>query len=122
MSNLTNGMIMHDMRLRLSILTDKIVEDYLKAYGDLVDTNQEKKTELTNEIKSKISYNCARKYLKVNGKYSIWGFIVNVHDDPKFKYGDILKAKSWRGPERNFARGHVFDDNGFCHVLWTGPV
>lgn len=107
---------MYDMRLRLIILTDKIVEDYIKYTEDRF------KEEQTIDIKSNISYKCARKYIRVNSKYSIWGFIVNVHDDPKFKYGDILKAKSWRGPDRNFARGNVFDDDGFKDVLWTGPL
>jgi hypothetical protein len=107
---------MYDMRRRLSILTDKIVEDYIKDFEEGVIS------EMIINIKSKISYQCSRKYIKVMGKHSVWGFIVNVHDDPKFKYGDILKAKSWRGPERNFARGNIFDDDGFTNVLWQCPL
>jgi len=64
------------------------------------------------------------KYIKIETGCSVWGFIVNTENDKKFKYGDILKAASWRAPARNFARGNVIDDSVEKlrkeTVRWTG--
>lgn len=57
------------------------------------------------------------KYIKIV-KEGVWGFIVNTHNDPKFKYGDILKAAGYNAPARNKARGNIFEDYS---VAWTGP-
>jgi hypothetical protein len=63
-----------------------------------------------------------RKYKKVcyRGGKTVWGFIVNTDNDPKFQYGDILKAACYNAPARNQARGNVFDDE--YQVRWTGPL
>ena len=43
-----------------------------------------------------------------NGKDNcVWGFINKGND--KFRYGDILKASSWRKPALNHARGNIID-------------
>ena len=72
------------------------------------------------EFKNGIDHICGSKYIKVirrDNQTSVHSFIVNIYDDDKFKYGDILKAASWNTPARNFARGNVFED---YKVRWVG--
>ena len=58
------------------------------------------------------------KYIKVISNGSVSAFIVNTENDKKFRYGDILKAASWKAPARNAARGNVLD--GSYDINWTG--
>ena len=72
------------------------------------------------EFKNGIDHICGSKYIKVirrDNQTSVHSFIVNIYDDDKFKYGDILKASSWNAPARNFARGNVFEN---YKVRWVG--
>lgn len=58
------------------------------------------------------------KYIKVISNGSVSAFIVNTKNDKKFRYGDILKAASWKAPARNAARGNVLEGN--YNINWTG--
>ena len=72
------------------------------------------------EFKNGIDHICGSKYIKVirrDNQTSVHSFIVNIYDDDKFKYGDILKAASWKTPARNFARGNIFEN---YKVRWVG--
>ena len=60
-----------------------------------------------------------KKYIKIASKISVWGFVVNVDNDKKFKKGDVLMAAGWAGPARNKARGNVLE--GGFGIEWTGP-
>ena len=74
------------------------------------------------EFKNGIDHVCDSKYIKVtrsDNQTSVHSFIVNIYDDDKFKYGDILKAASWKSPARNFARGNIFEE---YKVKWTGAI
>jgi hypothetical protein len=57
------------------------------------------------------------KYIKIINRHSVWGFVVNVHNDKQFRFGDLLKAASWKTPARNAARGNVVDGD-FSFVKW----
>ena len=65
----------------------------------------------------KLAKNTLRSLNKVEG--SVWGFVVNVENDPKFKKGDILKAAGWATPARNQARGNLIDGN--LRYGYNGP-
>ena len=49
----------------------------------------------------------------------VWGFVVAVDTDKKFKKGDLLKAAGFNAPARNAARGNVLE--GGFRICWTGP-
>ena len=70
-----------------------------------------------------ITYNEGKKYIKILKKLGsqtmVWGFIVNVDDDKKFRKGDILMAAGFNAPARNKPRGNVIDGN--YRIRWTGP-
>ena len=70
-----------------------------------------------DEFTTTISFVRTTKYIRVMANKGVWGFIVNVHNDKVFAYGDLLKTKSSKGPARNFARGNVFDE---YEANWTG--
>lgn len=76
---------------------------------------------MLDEFDSGLTYQVGKKYIKIIQRNSVWGFIVNVHDDSQFRYGDILKAESWAKPARNAARGNV-PAQDFSWVRWTGPA
>lgn len=70
-----------------------------------------------NEFKDSIKvFDRGTKYIRIETDRSIWGFINK--GNPDFKVGDILKAKSWKGPATNQARGNIFEHYS---VAWTGP-
>lgn len=75
---------------------------------------------MIQEFEEGLCYQEGRKYVKVmtRGGNCVWGFIVNVHNDKKFQYGDILKPAGFNAPTRNAARGNVFEE---YDVRWTGP-
>ena len=39
-----------------------------------------------------------------------------------FNRGDLLMAKSWKAPAKNFARGNVFVEGWEQNVRWTGVL
>ena len=61
-----------------------------------------------------------KKYIKIASKISVWGFVVNVDNDKKFKKGDLLYPAGYAAPARNKARGNVLE-GGFA-IQWTGPA
>ena len=102
----------NDMTIALKNLRDKLVED-----------KNEWSKRLGYETKydeSEYSILAGIKYTKVIAKQGgVWGFIMN-DDDNKFKKGDILKARSWESPARNFARGNIFNIEQLQKNIWTG--
>jgi hypothetical protein len=122
--------IVHDN----TITMEQALENYIKKIGDdyenwtlgsralLSADNIEKRIRENSvvEFKDGLEYRKGSKYIKVvktDNQESVHSFIVNIHNDKKFKYGDILKAASWNTPARNFARGNVFEN---YKVRWVG--
>ena len=124
--------IVHDNNMTIS----DAIKKYIKKIGDdyenwtlgsrslLSDDNIAKRIRENSvvEFKNGLDYNKGAKYIKVirrDNQTSVHSFIVNIYHDDKFKYGDILKAASWKTPARNFARGNVFEE---YKVKWTGAI
>ena len=108
---------------------DELVELAKKDYSDWsdlgsrydgeTDSRRKIKDDMISEYNREISYSDGSKYVKIVTGNSVWGFVVRVHNDKKFRFGDILKPAGWKTPARNFARGNVIDGN-FGGVSWTG--
>lgn len=105
-------------------LLENIKEDYYNwfAGGVCDDPNNLKdhQVKMIDEFNEGLDYIVGNKYIKVVTKTSVWGFIVNVHNDKKFEYGDILKAAGYNAPARNAARGNIYDEE--YTIRWTGPL
>ena len=73
-----------------------------------VTPDDEIKTQMLKEFKESLRFETGKVYIKLIAGYSVYGFIVISQTDKQFKFGDLLKAKSWQAPERNFRRGNIF--------------
>ena len=105
-------------------LLDHMRENYVKWSRSRPDGSTDIKTEMEEEYADGLVYEYGSKYIKViSGKRnqnSVCLFVVNTDRDKKFRFGDILKPAGWAAPARNFARGNVFEEDGFNRVQWTG--
>ena len=99
------------------------IQKYLEAIkSDYAGWNEVSKIrkEMVTQFNAGLTIVPGNKYIKVVSKGSVHSFIV-AQDTPKFKRGDVLKAKSWKAPATNFARGNLLSDNfNFEAVRWTG--
>ena len=122
------GRSMHD---GIDLIKCLISEDYKKFSNLPIDVpaieykeSSIPKERMYYEFATTLDERKGSKYIKIVTGGSVWGFIVNSKNDAKFKYGDVLKAASWRAPARNFARGNVVDDTVEKlrkeTVRWTG--
>jgi hypothetical protein len=104
---------------------DKLIEtiklDYARWMGNISDHDRNTSIvdEMIEKFNNSIKVNYGSKYVKIIKDNSVWGFIVNTDDDPKFRKGDILKPAGFNAPARNSARGNILDGN--YKVYWTGP-
>ena len=111
------------MNEAVKTLIETIKTDYYNwtlmcAKGELSDINKR----MIEEFNEELGYTEGNKYIKITTKNggSVWGFVVAVDNDKKFRKGDILKAAGWATPARNAPRGNIID--GGYTVRWTGPL
>lgn len=113
------------MHNELKTLTDLIVEDYANwSYNSPMSQRDATSMQIAKDMVKKfgesIRIEHGSKYTKIVVDGRAWGFVVNTAKHPKFKFGDILKAATWRAPATNKARGNIMSGD-FSWVLWTGP-
>ena len=105
-----------EMEAGIKKLFAAAAKNYSEGYPD-------RKAEKEKEYLDGMSYSVGGKYIKLitglGGQRSVYGFIVNTKDDPKFKYGDMLKAAGWNAPATNFSRGNVLEFDKVKTVNWT---
>jgi len=107
------------MKKEIKTLIEAIVEDYANFTKRSFEANGYSTDPEINIEKFRDELNVfdrGTKYIRIETGNSIWGFINK--GNPDFKVGDILKAKSWKGPATNKARGNIFETYS---VAWTGP-
>jgi len=97
---------------------EKLIEDIKADYTAFCD-----RQDMIDNFKDGITYSEGKKYVKILKKLGtqtmVWGFIVNVDNDKKFRKGDILMAAGFSAPARNKPRGNIIDGN--YNIRWTGP-
>jgi hypothetical protein len=109
------------MKTALETLKNNIVADYKSWQTPVGDkTSTEVKALMLDKFMNGIQIIEGNKYIKVVTGSSVWGFIVKIDNDKKFRKGDILKAAGWSSPARNAARGNILD--GGYTINWTGPL
>ena len=111
------------MKNEIQNLVNAIVDDYrmwtLKTeYGK---KDYDRAMERVKDFANGITVKEGPKYTKIykdNGG-CIWGFVVAVDTDKKFRKGDILMPAGYAAPARNAARGNILDND--FDINWTGP-
>ena len=110
------------MQTQIEKLIQDIKADYVRFMsnvGDKADIRQD----MIDNFVDNVTYNEGKKYIKILKKLGtqtmVWGFIVNVDNDAKFRKGDILMAAGFNAPARNKPRGNILDGN--YRIRWTGP-
>ena len=97
--------------------TDNI-EDWNYPNGDSTFPKQDMEKMMAGMTTSE-----GKKYIKIKGPESIWGFIVKedftTSKGRSFKKGDVLMASGFNAPALNRSRGNVLTGEG--HIQWTGP-
>jgi hypothetical protein len=110
------------MQNEIQNLVDSIVADYYN-WQSKSSIRTEVHARMLDEFINGIEVVEGRKYIKILKKLGsqtmVWGFVVNVDNDKKFRKGDILMAAGYGAPARNAARGNILD--GDFDVSWTGP-
>ena len=114
------------MNNEMATLIENIKTDYFNwttgcaaAKGRCILSDINKK--MIAEFDEGLSYKTGSKYIKITRERGgVWGFVVNIDNDKKFKKGDILKAAGYAAPARNFARGNILA--GGYTVRWTGAM
>ena len=76
--------------------------------------------EMIAEWSKGVKFTVGNKYIGVWTGNSIHSFVVNVTNDKKFAYGDVLKPATWKAPTRNFERGNVFKKGSVAGIAWFG--
>ena len=109
------------MKENIAVLMDKIAEDYNR--GDHLVLPQTLKN-FRDVLFCYESPNYLKIFTRTGAKQDLseqkaWGFVVKNHSS--FKRGDILRAKGWKSPYFDMARGNVIDKD-FSWVKWTGPA
>ena len=96
----------------ISKLLKNIKVDYSKFL-----TNED----MVKQFNKGLHVKSGRKFDKVIGGSSVWGFIAKTDGVLKgipYFVGDVFKAAGWAAPAK-WARGNIFDGGKFYQ--WTGP-
>ena len=111
------------MQNQIENLINAIVDDYRvwtlgTEYGK---KDYDRAMDRVKQFADAITVKEGSKYTKIfkdNGG-SVWGFVVAVDTDKKFRKGDILMPAGFNAPARNSARGNILHND--FDINWTGP-
>ena len=111
------------MQNEIQNLLNAIVDDYrLFLLGSRYLDYDNKMSEV-KKFADGLAVKAGKKYIKIEKQLGtqtmVWGFVVAVDTDKKFRKGDILMAAGFNAPARNRARGNILDND--FDVNWGGP-
>ena len=111
------------MQNEIQNLLNAIVDDYrLFLLGSRYLDYDNKMSEV-EKFADGLAVKEGKKYIKIEKQLGsqtmVWGFVVGVDTDKKFRKGDILMAAGFNAPARNKPRGNVLDND--FDVTWSGP-
>ena len=117
----------NEFKERVDILLKNIGKDYdswtgIEPLREMDESALKIKKESSERFKKGLKLSHGRKYIKVMENNRVWGFIAvtdGVLKGIPYKFGDVFKAASWRGPAKH-QRGSIFD-SGTNWFAWTGP-
>ena len=103
---------------------EALIENIKKDYYRWKDSGKKELDEISYKMIARfndgLKWEMGKKYVRITTESgAVWGFVVAVDDDKKFKKGDILKPAGWKTPARNAARGNIVE--GGYSINWTGP-
>ena len=98
-----------------------MIDAAIHDYGQWMKPDNEVRAKMNKEFAEGWVIKTGPKYTKILQKEGgqVWGFVVAVDTDKKFKKGDLLKPAGYNAPARNAARGNVLE--GGFRIRWTGP-
>lgn len=112
-----------EMQAQIEKLIKDINSDYVRFVTG-IDGKEDIRQDMIDNFVDSVTYTEGKKYIKIlkqlGSQKMVWGFIVNVDDDKKFRKGDILMAAGFNAPARNKPRGNILD--GDYRIQWTGPA
>lgn len=113
------SLALSEFEAKIKMYIDHIKADYhatvKRRSGGILDQID---LEIIEEFNQSVYVDVLSKYYRVVSKGCVHSFIVRFSDD-KFKSGDVLKAASFHGPARNFARANIMDGN-YMNIKWVG--
>lgn len=113
-----------NMKPKIEFLLEVIKSDYsefMSRSRSTIEGSEKIAKQMIEEFNEGLTVKEGNKYIKIIEGRRVWGFIVNVDNDKKFRRGDILKPAGWATPARNKPRGNICDGD-YSWVRWTGPA
>jgi hypothetical protein len=113
-----------DFEAKVEALIENIKKDYYRWSAACAEKSEYGWSDVAKKMVTRfndgLKWEMGKKYVRITTESgSVWGFVVAVDDDKKFKKGDILKPAGWKTPTRNAARGNIVE--GGYSINWTGP-
>ena len=111
------------MKNEIQNLINAIVDDYRLFLLGSRYLDFETKMGDVEKFAEGLEVKAGKKYIKIEkmlgSQRMVWGFVVAVDNDIKFRKGDILMPAGYAAPARNAARGNILDND--FDVTWSGP-
>lgn len=108
-----------DLTEKLEKIKNQMVSDYTN-YIEKSTRCKKIGSQLISDFKTSFEIKKNEKYTKFMAFDACHGFVVTNESDPKFQFGDLLKASTDTSPSRNKSRGNIANESDISRIRWTG--